>query len=83
MANHTASSINTAAGRWGLPSCDMQTTTGNVQVISKRIKGMLANLKATLGYRAKTSFVCTSCQSKGNVAARVKCMRCGQEYWCD
>ena len=58
---------------------NMQTMTGQVQVVSSRVKGILSNLKATLGYRAKNTYVCVSCRSKGKVAARVKCTHCGQE----
>lgn len=58
---------------------NMQTMTGQVQVVGSRVKGILSNLKATLGYRAKTTYVCASCHSRGKVAALVKCTHCGQE----
>jgi RecJ-like exonuclease len=58
---------------------NLQTMTGQVQVVSSRVKGILSNLKATLGYRAKNTYVCASCHSKGKVAARVKCTHCGKE----
>lgn len=60
---------------------NMQTTNGNVHVVGGRVKGILTNLKATLGYRAKTTYVCASCHSKGKVAVRVKCTHCGEDNW--
>ncbi len=58
---------------------NMQTMTGQVQVVSSRVKGILSNLKATLGYRAKNTSVGVSCRSRGKVAARVKGTHCGQD----
>jgi len=60
---------------------NIQMTNGQVQVVSSRVKGILSNLKATLGYRAKITYVCASCHSKGRVAVRLKCTDCGQENW--
>ena len=60
---------------------NMQMTDGNVQVVGSRVKGILMNLKATLGYRAKTTYRCASCHSKGEVAVRVKCTQCEGESW--
>ena len=58
---------------------DMQTMAGQLQLVSSRVEGVLSNLKATLGYRAQNTYVCASCQTKGKVAACVKCTHCGQE----
>ena len=60
---------------------EIQRATGEVQVVSKRVEGILLNLKATLGYCAHDIYVCGSCHSMGEVAARVKCTHCGQENW--
>ena len=60
---------------------DMQTMAGQGQLVSSRVEGILSNLKATLGYRAKNIYVCASCQTKGDVAAQVKCTHCGKENW--
>ncbi len=60
---------------------DMQTMAGQVQLVSSRVEGILSNLKATLGYRAQSTYVCASCQSKGEVAAQVKCTHCGKTNW--
>ena len=60
---------------------EMQTMAGQAQLISSKVEGILSNLKATLGYRAQSRYVCASCQAKGEVAARVKCTHCGQENW--
>ena len=60
---------------------NIQTTTQQVQVVDSRIRGILSNLEATLGYRGKTAYVCASCHSTGKVAVSVKCTQCGQENW--
>ena len=60
---------------------DMQTMAGQVQLVSSRVEGILSNLKATLGYRAQSTYVCASCQTKGEVAAQVKCTHCGKTNW--
>ncbi|MCH7625147.1 MAG: hypothetical protein IIC83_04415 [Chloroflexi bacterium] len=60
---------------------DMQTMSGQVQLVSSRVEGILSNLKATLGYRAQSTYVCASCQTKGEVAAQVKCTHCGTTNW--
>ena len=60
---------------------DMQTMAGQVQLVSSRVKGILSNLKSTLGYRARNTYVCASCNSKGKVAARMKCTHCRRENW--
>ncbi len=60
---------------------DMQMMAGQVQLVSSRVEGILSNLKATLGYRAQNTYVCASCQTKGEVAAQVKCTHCGQTNW--
>ena len=60
---------------------DMQMMAGQVQLVSSRVEGILSNLKATLGYRAQSSYVCASCRTTGEVAAQVKCTHCGKENW--
>ena len=60
---------------------NMQTMTGQGQVLSDRVECMLSDLKATLGNRRKTTYVCASCNSKGKMAVRLKCTHCGLENW--
>ena len=60
---------------------DMQNMVNQVQLVSSKVDGILANLKATIGYRAQKTFTCSSCKTSGNVATRVRCTQCGQENW--
>ena len=60
---------------------ELSSVSPHVQILSSRLEGVLANLKATFGYRAQKTFVCTGCQTKGEVAARIKCTHCDLENW--
>jgi ABC-type transporter Mla subunit MlaD len=60
---------------------EFQANSGQIQLVSSRLEGVLANLKATLGYNAQKTFVCTNCRAKGEVAAEVKCTRCNKKNW--
>ena len=60
---------------------DMQNMANQVQLVSSKVDGILANLKATIGYRAQKTFTCSSCKTSGNVATRVRCTQCGEENW--
>lgn len=60
---------------------EFQTFATQVQLMGSRMEGVLENLKSTLGYRAQKTFTCTSCETDGNVAAKVKCTNCGKENW--
>ncbi len=52
----------------------LQTTTNTVELLT-------ASLQGTVGYGAHESFICSSCQSQGNVAAKLNCTACGEENW--
>ena len=52
----------------------VQELTAQLQLVSK-------NLEGTIGMAAHESFTCSSCQTKGQVAARLTCTCCGEENW--
>ena len=60
---------------------EFQTLVTQVQLMGSRMEGVLGNLKSTLGYRAQKTFTCASCETDGNVAAKVQCTKCGKENW--
>lgn len=60
---------------------DFSLISSQIQLFGSRMEGVLSNLKATLGYRAQRTYVCNSCKTKGEVAAKVKCTHCNHENW--
>ncbi len=54
-----------------------QFTTEEVTAII----GISGSLQGTVGYGAHESFICSSCQSRGNVAAKLNCTACGEDNW--
>jgi hypothetical protein len=52
-----------------------------LQVLSKRVDSIIANLEGTVGFGARRNFVCKNCQSQGHVAVRLHCTSCGGENW--
>jgi hypothetical protein len=57
----------------------LQTLVDQLQSINGRVESMMDSLQGTVGFGAHQSFVCRSCQSQGNVAARLNCTACGEE----
>ena len=56
-----------------------QTLVDQLQAINCRVEIMMESLQGTVGFGAHQSFVCRSCQSRGNVAAKLNCTECGEE----
>jgi hypothetical protein len=54
---------------------------GQVKDLNAKVNSLLNSLQGTVGFGARQSFVCRSCQSKGQVAARLHCTSCGEENW--
>lgn len=52
-----------------------------LQELVSKVDGMLVSLQGTVGYGARQTFVCSSCQVNGNVAAKLHCTSCGEENW--
>ncbi len=57
----------------------LQTLVDQLQALNGRVESMMDSLQGTVGFGAHQSFVCRSCQSQGNVAARLNCTACGEE----
>ena len=55
--------------------------SAELQEIISKVDGIIRSLQGTVGYGARQSFVCSSCQNQGHVAARLNCTSCGEENW--
>jgi hypothetical protein len=60
---------------------ELRLLASQVQAVNAKVDRIIASLQGTVGFGARTSFVCRSCQSKGHVAARLNCTSCGEENW--
>ena len=60
---------------------EFQAWVGQLQTTNSTVEILMASLQATVGYGAHESFICSSCQSQGNVAAKLNCTACGEENW--
>ena len=60
---------------------EFQVWVGQLQTITSTVESMMASLQGTVGYGAHESFICSGCQSQGNVAAKLNCTACGEENW--
>ena len=60
---------------------EFQAWVGHLQTITITVESLMASLQGTVGYGAHESFICSSCQSQGNVAAKLNCTACGEENW--
>ena len=49
---------------------EFQAWVGQLQTITATVESLMASLQGTVGYGAHESFICSSCQSQGNVAAK-------------
>ena len=52
-----------------------------LQELGSKVDSILVSLQGTVGYGARQTFVCSSCQANGNVAAKLNCTSCGEENW--
>lgn len=62
-------------------SQQLQQLYADLQEINGKVDSMMETLQATVGYGVRTVFACKSCESQGNVAARLTCTSCGTEEW--
>lgn len=60
---------------------ELRTLASQIQAVNSKVDSIIASLQGTVGFGARESFVCRSCQSKGHVAARLNCTSCGEENW--
>ena len=60
---------------------EFQAWAGQLQTTANTVETLMASLQGTVGYRAHESFICSGCQSQGNVAAKLNCTACGEENW--
>ena len=60
---------------------EFQAWVGQLQTITSTVESMMGSLQGTVGYGAHESFICSSCQSQGNVAAKLNCTACGEDNW--
>ena len=60
---------------------EFQAWVGQLQTITSTVESLMASLQGTVGYGAHQSFIWCSCQSQGNVAAKLNCTACGEENW--
>ncbi len=60
---------------------EIQAWVGQLQTTTSTVETLMASLQGTVGYGAHESFICSSCQSHGNVAAKLNCTACGEENW--
>ncbi len=78
LANRVAS-LEATVSQGGTSAADVQGILAQLQQLSATVEGMMAGMQATVGYNAHQTFVCSSCQSQGNVAAKLNCTCCGAE----
>lgn len=60
---------------------DLQGILAQLQDLTSKVEGIMANMQGTVGYGARQTFVCSSCQNQGHVAAKLNCTVCGEENW--
>ena len=59
----------------------IQGILAQLQELSNKVEGMMTGMQGTVGYSARQTFVCSSCQSQGHVAAKLNCTACGEDNW--
>lgn len=52
-----------------------------LQAVTQRVVAGGQSGQSALSTRARQSFVCDHCKTRGKLASRVKCTRCGKENW--
>ena len=50
-----------------------------LQDVNEQIKFLKDSLRATAGYNIRRTFECSACQTKGVVAIKAVCTKCGEE----
>jgi len=59
----------------------IQGILAQLQELSSKVEGMMTGMQGTVGYGARQTFVCSSCQNQGHVAAKLNCTACGEDNW--
>ena len=73
--------LEAAMQQTGQMQQQFQALVDQLQAINGRVESLMNGLQGTVGFGAHQSFVCSGCQSQGNVAARLNCTACGEENW--
>ena len=60
---------------------ELQSEASQRKAIATELADVQTGLTWTIGYRAKETFTCTSCQHVGEVAAPLNCTACGTQNW--
>ncbi len=80
LANRVAS-LEASVRQGGAGAADVQGILAQLQELSSKVESMMAGMQGTVGYNARQTFVCSSCQNQGHVAAKLNCTACGEDNW--
>ncbi len=80
LANRVAS-LEASVSQGGAGAADVQGILAQLQELSSKVESMMAGTQGTVGYNARQTFVCSSCQNQGHVAAKLNCTVCGEDNW--
>ena len=80
LANRVAS-LEATVSQGGAGAADVQEILAQLQELSSKVEGMMTGMQGTVGYSARQTFVCSSCQNQGHVAAKLNCTACGEDNW--
>ncbi len=80
LANRVAS-LEASVSQGGAGAADVQGILAQLQELSSKVESMMAGMQGTVGYNARQTFVCSSCQNQGHVAAKLNCTVCGEDNW--
>lgn len=59
----------------------MKAAVAQIKNIGSQVEVISEGLRGTAGYNVNKTFKCSSCNTVGIVAMKVKCNQCGQENW--
>lgn len=59
----------------------IKAAVAQIKNIGSQVEVISEGLRGTAGYNLNKTFKCSSCNTVGIVAIRVKCNQCGQENW--
>lgn len=80
LANRVAR-LEASVSQAGASAADVQGILAQLQELSSKVEGMMTGMQGTVGYGARQTFVCSSCQNQGHVAAKLNCTVCGEDNW--
>jgi hypothetical protein len=76
-----AKSEASSSGSGGMSSTQAKAALAQVSNIASQVEVISEGLRGTAGYNLNKTFKCSSCNTVGIVAIKVKCNQCGQENW--